>query len=101
HCLALQRPTRSGEIDNRKERFMAGKKPNFQGRPRRGAGRRGALKMRDKHGTIKRSTFAACGRFDAMDLMTLTEIRRAAQNGAVPARVHVQVEAAHAKPTRG
>src|SRR2546429_2265007 len=35
-----------------------------------------------------------------MDLMTLTEIRRAAQNGAVPARVHVQVEAATAKMQR-
>jgi 3'-5' exoribonuclease len=36
-----------------------------------------------------------------MDLMTLSEIRRAAQNGApVPARVHVQVEAAAAKATR-
>jgi len=35
-----------------------------------------------------------------MDLMTLTEIRRAAQNGAVPARVHVQVEAATAKTQR-
>jgi len=32
--------------------------------------------------------------------MTLTEIRRAAQNGAVPARVHVQVEAATAKTQR-
>jgi 3'-5' exoribonuclease len=35
-----------------------------------------------------------------MDLMTLTEIRRAAQNGTVPARVHVQVESAIAKTTR-
>src|SRR5438552_18547851 len=35
-----------------------------------------------------------------MDLMTLTKIRRAAQNGAVPARVHVQVEAATAKTQR-
>ena len=35
-----------------------------------------------------------------MDLMTLTEIRRAAQNGAVPARAHVQVEAANAKTQR-
>jgi 3'-5' exoribonuclease len=35
-----------------------------------------------------------------MDLMTLTEIRRAAQNGGVPARVHVQVEAATAKTQR-
>jgi 3'-5' exoribonuclease len=35
-----------------------------------------------------------------MNLMTLTEIRRAAQNGAVPARVHVQVESAAAKTTR-
>jgi 3'-5' exoribonuclease len=35
-----------------------------------------------------------------MDLMTLTEIRRAAQNGAVPARVHVQVEGASPKLTR-
>src|SRR5207248_1275831 len=58
------------------------------------------FKVRDKHGTIKRSTFVACGRFDAMDLMTLTEIRKAAQNGAVPARVHVQVEAATAKMQR-
>jgi 3'-5' exoribonuclease len=35
-----------------------------------------------------------------MDLLTLTEIRRAAQNGAVPARVHVQVESAMAKTQR-
>jgi 3'-5' exoribonuclease len=35
-----------------------------------------------------------------MDLMTLTEIRRAAQTGAVAARVHVQVEAATAKTQR-
>src|SRR5213595_3062806 len=35
-----------------------------------------------------------------MDSMTLTEISRAAQNGAVPARVHVQVEAATAKTQR-
>ncbi len=32
--------------------------------------------------------------------MTLTEIRRAAQNGAVPARVHVQVESAAPRLTR-
>jgi 3'-5' exoribonuclease len=35
-----------------------------------------------------------------MDLMTLTEIRRAAQRGPVSARVHVQVEAAAPKLTR-
>jgi 3'-5' exoribonuclease len=35
-----------------------------------------------------------------MELMTLTEIRRAAQNGPVSARVHVQVESAAAKTTR-
>src|SRR6266567_2474415 len=35
-----------------------------------------------------------------MDLMTLTEMRRAAQNGAVSARVHVQVESAAPKLTR-
>src|SRR5213593_1292498 len=35
-----------------------------------------------------------------MDLMTLTEIRRTAQNGAVSARVHVQVESAAPKLTR-
>ena len=35
-----------------------------------------------------------------MQLMTLTEIRRAAQNGAVSARVHVQVESATPKVTR-
>ena len=35
-----------------------------------------------------------------MDLLTLTEIRRAAQNGTVPARVHVQVETASPKLTR-
>ncbi|HXM74512.1 MAG TPA: hypothetical protein VN904_04495, partial [Chthoniobacterales bacterium] len=35
-----------------------------------------------------------------MDLMTLTEIRRAAQSGPVSARVHVQVENAAAKLTR-
>ena len=35
-----------------------------------------------------------------MDLLTLTEIRRAAQNGAVAARVHVQVESAAPKVTR-
>jgi 3'-5' exoribonuclease len=35
-----------------------------------------------------------------MNLMTLTEIRKAAQNGAVSARVHVQVESATPKLTR-
>ncbi len=35
-----------------------------------------------------------------MDLLTLSEIRRAAQSGAVEARVHVQVEAVAAKTTR-
>ena len=35
-----------------------------------------------------------------MDLLTLTEIRRAAQSGPVPARVHVQVESASPKLTR-
>jgi len=35
-----------------------------------------------------------------MQLLTLSEIRRAAQNGAVPARVHVQVESAAARLTR-
>jgi len=35
-----------------------------------------------------------------MQLMTLSEIRRAAQNGPVTARVHVQVESATAKVTR-
>ena len=35
-----------------------------------------------------------------MDLLTLTEIRRAAQTGAVSARVHVQVECATPKLTR-
>jgi 3'-5' exoribonuclease len=35
-----------------------------------------------------------------MNLLTLTEIRRAAQTGAVSARVHVQVEAAAAKTQR-
>ena len=35
-----------------------------------------------------------------MDLMTLSEIRRATQDGAVPARVHVQVETAAARLTR-
>jgi 3'-5' exoribonuclease len=46
------------------------------------------------------STFAACVRFLGMDLMTLTEIRRATQNSAVRARVHVQVESAIAKTQR-
>ena len=35
-----------------------------------------------------------------MQLMTLSEIRRAAQNGSVTARVHVQVESATPKVTR-
>jgi 3'-5' exoribonuclease len=35
-----------------------------------------------------------------MNLLTLTEIRREAQNGVVPARVHVQVEAVTAKTQR-
>ena len=35
-----------------------------------------------------------------MNLLTLTEIRRAAQNGAASARVHVQVESATPKLTR-
>ena len=35
-----------------------------------------------------------------MDLLTLSEIRRAAQSSAVLARVHVQVDASTAKSTR-
>ena len=35
-----------------------------------------------------------------MQLMTLSEIRRGAQEGVVEGRVHVQVEAAAAKVTR-
>src|SRR6202790_3376563 len=35
-----------------------------------------------------------------MNLLTLTEIRRAAQNGPVTSRVHVQVESATPKLTR-
>jgi 3'-5' exoribonuclease len=35
-----------------------------------------------------------------MNLLTLTEIRRGAQNGAAPARVHVQVESASPRLTR-
>src|SRR5436305_14447291 len=35
-----------------------------------------------------------------MDLLTLSEIRRAAQGGSVLARVHVQVDASSAKSTR-
>src|SRR5437660_5811656 len=35
-----------------------------------------------------------------MDLLTLSEIRRAAQGGSVLARVHVQVDASTAKTTR-
>src|SRR5882724_8775581 len=35
-----------------------------------------------------------------MQLLTLSDIRRAAQNGAVEARVHVQVESASPKLTR-
>ena len=64
---------------------------------------RAAFKMRQEHGTIKRSTFAACGRFAGMDLMTLTEIRGAASRtggNAISARVHVQVESAAPRLTR-
>lgn len=44
---------------------------------------------------------ALCENFPiAMDLMTLSEIRKAAQNGSVEARVHVQVESVAAKTTR-
>lgn len=35
-----------------------------------------------------------------MELLTITEIRRRAQEGSVPARVHVQVDSAQAKTTR-
>ncbi len=38
--------------------------------------------------------------FNRMNLLTLTEIRRAARNGPVPARVHVQVESASPRLTR-
>jgi 3'-5' exoribonuclease len=38
--------------------------------------------------------------FNTMNLLTLTEIRRAAHNGATSARVHVQVESATPKLTR-
>src|SRR5207253_4432198 len=43
---------------------------------------------------------AACAKLSDMDLMTLTEIRRAAQSDAVQARVHVQVETAAPRLTR-
>ena len=46
------------------------------------------------------STFALCVNLAVMNLMTLTEIRRAAQSGLVSARVHVQVESATPKLTR-
>ena len=49
------------------------------------------------------SAFATCVRFVEMDLLTLTDIRRAASRtgeSAVPARVHVQVESATAKTQR-
>jgi 3'-5' exoribonuclease len=39
-------------------------------------------------------------RIEMMNLLTLTEIRRAAQNGTVTARVHVQVESAAPRLTR-
>jgi 3'-5' exoribonuclease len=61
---------------------------------------RTAFKVRQKHWGMKRSIFAACVRFAGMDLMTLTDIRQAAQNGAVSARVHVQVESAAPRLTR-
>ena len=38
--------------------------------------------------------------FNTMNLLTLTEIRRATQNGTTSARVHVQVENATPKLTR-
>ena len=38
--------------------------------------------------------------FNTMNLLTLTEIRRATQNGTTSARVHVQVENAMPKLTR-
>src|SRR6266487_5118011 len=41
-----------------------------------------------------------CDTFNPMNLLTLTEIRRATQNGAASARVHVQVETATPKLTR-
>src|SRR5947207_907023 len=47
-----------------------------------------------------RAPVATRGRLKKMDLMTLTQIRRSAQNGAVPARVHVQVESAAPRLTR-
>jgi len=46
------------------------------------------------------SAFAACVRFVEMDLLTLTEVRGAAQDGPISARVHVQVESATAKTQR-
>ena len=54
-------------------------------------------------GCLCYSAFATCVRFVEMDLLTLTEIRRAASRtsgSAVPARVHVQVESAAAKTQR-
>ncbi len=35
-----------------------------------------------------------------LELLTISETRRRAQNGAVPARVHVQVNAMEGKSTR-
>ena len=54
-------------------------------------------------GCLRYSAFATCVRFVEMDLLTLTDIRRAASRtggSAVPARVHVQVESATAKTQR-
>src|SRR5262249_16671789 len=44
--------------------------------------------------------FASRDRLNAMNLMTLTEVRRAAQNAVPSARVHVHVESSTPKLTR-
>src|SRR5262245_10198316 len=62
-----------------------------------------ALKVRHKHETINLARLRPVLDLGEMDLMTLTEIRRAASRAGgsgVPARVHVQVEAATAKTQR-
>jgi hypothetical protein len=123
-----------GEIDDCKQRFIAGATKILQPRPFVLKPARAAFETLQKHGSneayICRTPIAVAARwrsraqamesrtsptgrrlqqaaalsdvihFNTMNLLTLTEIRRATQNGATSARVHVQVESATRKLTR-
>src|SRR5262249_19736703 len=99
--------------DNSKQWFLAREAEVLQPRPFVLAPACAAFEMPKKHRAngayisgerthlaCSTASIARCVRFIEMNLLSLTEIRRAAQNGTASARVHVQVESVNPKFTR-